>query len=74
MRHVSDKRYLSFLLRMWVSSANGQSNWRVLLEDPRTGERLWFSSLQRLCEFLEDQGGRAPADEPAPPSRGVGEV
>jgi hypothetical protein len=48
--------YLSYLLRIWVSQEGGSPDWRVSLENTRTGERLAFSSLERLLAFLQDQG------------------
>ena len=42
--------YFSYLLRMWRTGK--ESAWRASLEDPRTGERLGFGSLEALCEFL----------------------
>jgi hypothetical protein len=62
-------QYYSYLLRMWVSGEKGQTEWRVQLQDARTGERLGFSSLERLFAFLEDQGGQLPGDDLALPRR-----
>jgi hypothetical protein len=65
---VSQKsQYYSYLLRVWVSGEKGKLEWRVLLEDTRNGERLGFSSLERLFAFLEDQTRPLPGDELAPP-------
>jgi hypothetical protein len=63
-------QYYSYLLRMWVSREQGRTEWRVQLQDVRTGQRLGFSSLERLFAFLEDQGGRLPGDDLALP-RGI---
>ena len=49
------RTYISYLLRLWWVSEAGQSTWRASLDDPRTGERLGFSSLPELFEFLEKQ-------------------
>jgi hypothetical protein len=56
-------QYRSYLLRIWVSGEKGQTEWRVQLQDARTGQRFGFSSLERLIAFLEDQGGRLPGDD-----------
>jgi len=42
--------YVSYLLRLWRTSK--ENPWRASLEDPRTGERLGFGSLEALWEFL----------------------
>jgi len=52
---TDQNNYYSYLLRLWSADDHGQITWRALLEDPRTGARLHFSSLQRLFAFLEDQ-------------------
>jgi hypothetical protein len=54
---------------------NRQIAWRALLENPQTGERMGFTSLERLFSFLEDQAtalaeeenGGAFSREPSPP-------
>lgn len=43
--------YRSYLMRLWQV----QGAWRASLEDPHTGERLVFSTLERLFTFLSDQ-------------------
>jgi hypothetical protein len=45
--------YFSYLLRMWRTGE--KSAWRASLEDPQTGERLGFGSLEALWEFLQQQ-------------------
>ena len=44
--------YRSFLLRMWYAKHNGEHTWRASLEDPRTGQKYFFSSSDALNEFL----------------------
>ncbi len=47
--------YISYLLRIW-ETANGETRlWRAQLEQPGTGERRGFASLQDLFRFLESQ-------------------
>ncbi len=43
--------YLAYLLRLWRSSPRG--NWRASLENPQTGERLGFGSLDAVFDFLD---------------------
>lgn len=54
--------YVSFLLRLWRVSDEGntQSNakktvWRASLENPHTGERQGFASLDEVFDFLRAQ-------------------
>ncbi len=53
--------YRSFLLRLWRREG-GPEGLHALLEDPVTGERVGFSSLQALMTYLEHVG-----EELAPP-------
>ncbi|MFQ5858223.1 MAG: hypothetical protein ACE5LU_21680 [Anaerolineae bacterium] len=50
-------------MRLWESSGNGKPAWRASLEDPRTGSRKGFASLEALFAFLE-----AETSETARPS------
>ncbi|MCP4539358.1 MAG: hypothetical protein GY832_19655 [Chloroflexi bacterium] len=45
--------HLSYLLRLWQTSGEGDAVWRALLENPFTGERHGFASLQDLFAFLQ---------------------
>lgn len=47
------KRYLSYLLRLWREEGGNLPVWRASLESPRTGERYGFASLDALFNFLE---------------------
>jgi hypothetical protein len=51
--------YRSYLLRLWVATYDRQVVWRASLEDSRTGDRLGFSTLERLFAFLQDQYGQS---------------
>ena len=44
----------TFLLRIWRSN----SEWRISLEDPITGERNGFSKLEAFVEFLRNDMDR----------------
>ena len=74
---VTRSRYLSYLLRLWQTTSQGQSQWQASLERPGTGERQGFASLQALFAFLEAQARKAEFQQgvlPAPePSRPAGE-
>jgi hypothetical protein len=49
------KRYLSFLLRLWQTSSEGEQIWRASLESPGSETRQGFANLHDLFEFLETQ-------------------
>ncbi len=49
------KRYLSFLLRIWLAGDNNPLQWRSSLENTHTGERLGFASLEDLFRYLKRQ-------------------
>jgi hypothetical protein len=46
---------LPYLLRLRLTTDEKGSVWRVSLENPHTGARLTFATLERLIAFLEDQ-------------------
>jgi hypothetical protein len=50
----TQKAYRSYLLRLWCADTLDRC-WRASLEDPRTGERIGFASLEQLFAFLMDQ-------------------
>ncbi len=47
------RNHLSYLLRLWQTGDGENAVWRVLLENPFTGERHGFASPQDLFAFLE---------------------
>jgi hypothetical protein len=47
--------YRAFLLRLWRVDEVDGVQWRASLEEPNTGERRGFASIERLCAFLEEQ-------------------
>jgi hypothetical protein len=51
-------RYRAYLLRFW-EECRGQpglpGTWRFSLEDPHTGQRRGFASLERLVAFLQQE-------------------
>jgi hypothetical protein len=52
---VKTKEYLSFLLRLWRVKQNDENGWRASLENPHTGEKRGFASLELLVDFLREQ-------------------
>ena len=54
MKQAAGKKiYHSYLLRLWVEDVNGKWAWRFSLENPFSGERRGFASLNDLCAFLD---------------------
>ena len=51
--------YLSYMLRLWRTSTTGEATWRASLENPQTGERHGFASLDAMVAFLRQQIGLA---------------
>ena len=45
--------YRSYLLRLWCEKPDRR--WRASLEDPRTGKRIGFASLEQLFAFLMEE-------------------
>ncbi len=45
--------YRAYLLRIWLNDQDGQgTRWHASLEEPHTGERLGFASLEQLFAYL----------------------
>jgi hypothetical protein len=54
MNNPSDKKNRVYVLRLWRAEEPDQG-WRASLEDPHTGERIGFASLECLFAFLMEQ-------------------
>jgi hypothetical protein len=48
--------YVAYMLRLWMSEEAGKRTWRASLECPKTGDMLYFATISRLFQFLEDGG------------------
>jgi hypothetical protein len=44
----------SFILRIWQADQSSPSHWRASVEEPESGERIGFASLEQLFAFLLD--------------------
>lgn len=44
----------SFILRLWREVQSDIPSWRASVENPETGKRIGFSSLEQLFAFLID--------------------
>lgn len=63
--------YFSYLLRMWRTGE--KSAWRASLEDPQTGKRVGFGSLETLFAFLLQRTYPAPGSNQEDSFRAKGE-
>jgi hypothetical protein len=54
------RRYISYLLRLWQAGSGTEVVWRASLQSPHTGERRGFPSLEALFAFLRQQTGVVP--------------
>jgi hypothetical protein len=65
---MSDPRrgYVAYLLRLWQVSEGKNAVWRASLEDPHTGERRGFATLQELFTYLETEACRVDGDPSTP--------
>lgn len=50
-------RYCAYLLRCWEEPPGSPAAWRFSLEDPHTGERRGFASLESLMAYLQELTG-----------------
>jgi hypothetical protein len=56
--------YVAYLLRLWRETSGGSSRWRASLQDPHSGERVGFASLEDLFDsLLRETGGLIERDE-----------
>jgi hypothetical protein len=57
--------YHTYLLRVWRARYGGHWQWHASLENPRTGERVTFATLDALSQYLESRsvlpGGKGDA-------------
>jgi hypothetical protein len=56
---MEDKTYYSYLLRMWRVLRGDELVWLASLDDPHTGKRRSFESLESLFAFLRRQAQEA---------------
>lgn len=47
------RRYYSYMLRLWETSNGERHIWRASLESPGTGQRRGFANLQSLVDYLQ---------------------
>jgi len=55
-----ERRYLSYLLRLWQIKSDGELIWQASLQSSQTGKRRGFTSLDGVFAFLQQQMGSAP--------------
>jgi hypothetical protein len=49
------REYVAYLLRLWRERSDELTRWRASLQDPHSGERVGFASLEELFDFLHRQ-------------------
>ena len=49
------RRYISYLLRLWQAGNGHAPDWRIVIEDVRTHARQSFASVDQLATFLHAQ-------------------
>jgi hypothetical protein len=49
--------YAAYLLRLWRETSGESSRWRASLQDPHSGERVGFASLEELFVYLRRKTG-----------------
>lgn len=62
------QHYHSRILRLWREQAGDAAAWRYQLIDPRTGERVGFSSPEALAQYLAALTESQPPPQPPPPT------
>lgn len=55
--------YRAYLLRLWQANSSEQTIWRASLENPHTGERHAFATLDALFVFLGAETAAATHQE-----------
>ena len=58
--------YIAYLVRLWRAPGGGLPVWHASLEDPHTGERVGFASVEHLVAFLRAQTGDPGPDRTNP--------
>jgi len=53
-RNGKPEKYLSYVLRLWCEGKQG-GRWLSSLQNPITGERFGFATIDELFEFLRDK-------------------
>jgi hypothetical protein len=59
------RRYRAYLLRLWWAGHDGEAGWRASLEEPHTGVRHGFATLEQLFAFLKEQADNSPNSDDA---------
>jgi len=56
--------YQTYLLRLWSVQIQGKRQWRASVENPHTGERQLFSSLEQCFAYLQERCGSQMGNKP----------
>jgi hypothetical protein len=64
-RNTRRTEYLSFLLRLWRVSVEGEPVWRVSLQRPGTAGEISFADLEAVVAFLHAEMEKGVEPEPS---------
>ena len=54
------RNYVAYLLRLWRERSGESTRWRASLQDPHSGKRVGFASLEELFGYLRRETGDLP--------------
>ncbi|PKO14424.1 MAG: hypothetical protein CVU39_14310 [Chloroflexi bacterium HGW-Chloroflexi-10] len=52
MKHIQEAQFL-FIVRIWTEAGQTQNTWRGSVENIPSGQRLYFTSLNDLNDFIK---------------------
>ena len=55
--------YLSYMLRLWTDACDGQARWRASLESVQTSNKIFFSTVEELNDFLTTLMAQSDGDQ-----------
>jgi len=61
--HREPRRYFSYLVRIWEAHTNDEVTLRASLERPGFKERVGFSNMNELFEFIRDDVSRVTSED-----------
>ena len=52
-KNKGERDYLAYLLRLWHAGSGESAGWRASLQDPHSGQRMYFACLEDVVAFLK---------------------
>jgi hypothetical protein len=59
-REAQTRDYHAFMLRLWPVNGEAAQSWRASLESARSGEIVYFATLNDLFDFIWERAGAEP--------------